>query len=165
MLIGLPLQTRRRPTWWCSRDGRIDNFEWSTRRRIEVDMYLRFAISDRDEDSQYEQGVFAAIYEMEDKGELAPHELIWFREIEKWFDRHLRAPNRLTRSRKPNSKNRAISWLKSTAVEHVSRMRAAAALLEYKGVPVKELFTERPGYIVYEDEYQVAAVPFGRETF
>jgi len=128
-------------------------------------MYVRFTISDRDEDSQYEQGIFAAIYQLVAKGDLAPHELIWFRKIERWFNRNLCGPTRLKRSRKPNARNRAICWLRFTAVEHVSRIREAAALLDYMGVPVRELRTERPGYVVYEDEYQVAAVPFGRETF
>jgi hypothetical protein len=128
-------------------------------------MFVRFVISNRDEDSQYEQGIFTAIYELEERGDLAPHEALWFHEIECWFSRHLRAPTRLTRSRKPNARKRAICWLKFSAVEHVSRIREAVALLEYKGEPVQELQTERPGYVVYEDEFQVAAVPFGRETF
>jgi hypothetical protein len=133
--------------------------------RVETIMFLRFTICTRDEDSQYAQGIFAAIYELEEKGELAEHESAWFRQIEDWFDRHLKGPTRLTRSRKPRAKNRAICWLKSTAAEHVFKMREAAALLEYKGIPVQELLTERPGYVVYEDAFQVAAVPFGRETF
>lgn len=128
-------------------------------------MFVRFAISEKDEDSLQGRGIFTAIYQLKHQGELEPHELIWFTEIEKWFSRNLRGPSRLSRSRRPHSPNRAICWLKMTAVEHVSRMRELAAILEYKGVPVQELRTERPGYVVYEDEYQVAATPFGRETF
>jgi hypothetical protein len=128
-------------------------------------MYMRFTITDCDEDSQYAQGIFAAIYQLEENGGLTELEAEWFRQIELWFNRHLRGPTRLTRSRKPHARNRAICWLKSTAAEHVSRMREAAALLEFKGISVKELRTERPGYVVYEDQYQVAAVPFARETF
>jgi hypothetical protein len=32
--------------------------------------------------------------------------------------------------------------------------------LEDKDIGVRELRTERPGYILYEDEHQVAAMPF-----
>jgi hypothetical protein len=43
-------------------------------------------------------------------------------------------------------------------------MHALAALLRAKDVPVDILTTDRPGYIVFEDEYQVAAEPFrGKE--
>ena len=30
---------------------------------------------------------------------------------------------------------------------------------------MRELRTEKPGYIVYEDEHQVAAMPFAQEAF
>jgi hypothetical protein len=43
-------------------------------------------------------------------------------------------------------------------------MRELAAFLDNKDVHVEELMTERPGYTVYEDEHQVAAVPFAKET-
>lgn len=44
-------------------------------------------------------------------------------------------------------------------------MRELVALLEHKAIVVEELRTDRPGYVVYEDEHRVAAVPFGAETF
>ena len=39
-------------------------------------------------------------------------------------------------------------------------MREFCLLLEEEGVPVEILRTRRPGYILYEDEHQVAAYPF-----
>ena len=39
-------------------------------------------------------------------------------------------------------------------------MRELASILEGHRVAVDILKTERPGYIVYEDEYQVTAEPF-----
>ncbi len=44
-------------------------------------------------------------------------------------------------------------------------MRELVGLLEHKGIPVTELRTDKPGYILYEDECQVVAMPFERETF
>jgi len=76
----------------------------------------------------------------------------------------LKRPARLTWSGRPNATERAVTWLKMGAVEHVSRMRQLVTLLEHKDVAVEELRTDKPGYIVYEDEHQVAAVPFS-ETF
>jgi hypothetical protein len=43
-------------------------------------------------------------------------------------------------------------------------MRELVALLEHKAIALEELRTERPGYVVYEDEFQVAAMPFGSDT-
>ena len=128
-------------------------------------MYVRFVVAERDESSQQLKGVFTALYDLEERGELAAHEAEWFRTAERWFNRHLRRPRRLAWSSRPNAPERAISWLKLSAAEHVSRLRELVTLLEHKDVPVQEFRTEKPGYIVYEDDHQVAAIPFGRETF
>ena len=42
-------------------------------------------------------------------------------------------------------------------------MRVLVQILVAHGIVVEVLRTERPGYIVYEDAYQVAAEPF-KET-
>ncbi|HUH84044.1 MAG TPA: hypothetical protein VLX85_05515, partial [Stellaceae bacterium] len=63
-------------------------------------------------------------------------------------------------SPRPHAKAQAISWFKDWANEHVARMRELQRVLEKHGVAVEVLTTERPGYIVYEDEFQVAAYPF-----
>jgi hypothetical protein len=123
-------------------------------------MYLRFVVAERDGTSHERRGVFQALYRLRRAGALATHEEAWFAEAEDWFAHHLKRPRRLAETRRPNAPDRAISWLKASAVEHVSRMRDLAALLEHKGVSVEELRTARPGYVVYEDEYQVATIPF-----
>jgi hypothetical protein len=53
--------------------------------------------------------------------------------------------------------------LKADAAEHAARLRALTVLLQRHGFVTQVLWTRRPGYVVYEDEYQVAAVPF-RDT-
>ena len=128
-------------------------------------MFIRFVIAERDQDSDREAGVYTALYALERRGELAPYELEWFRETDRWLTKHLKRPTRFAWSSRPNAPERAISWLKATADEHVTRMRSLVALLEHKHIGVTELKTERPGYILYEDEHQVVAMPFGAETF
>jgi hypothetical protein len=54
----------------------------------------------------------------------------------------------------------ALSWFKDTAREHVAKVRTIVALLEARGVTVLTVATERPGYVVYEDDFQVIAEPF-----
>lgn len=127
-------------------------------------MFVRFVIAKRDNRSDNQLGIFSALYEMEQAGELAAHELEWFVSIERWFDRNLKRPSRFNWSTRPNAPARAITWLKMSATEHVTHMRELALLLRHKDVEVEELRTKKPGYIVYEDDYQVAAIPFGNET-
>lgn len=127
-------------------------------------MYIPFVVSEREESSDQLRGVFSALYALEERGELETYELEWFAATERWFDEHLRPPERLAWSSRPNAPKRAITWLKASAAEHVSRMRELVALLAHKDVAVQELRTDRPGYIVYEDAHQVAAIPFGQET-
>lgn len=128
-------------------------------------MFVRFVVAERDRRSDQPRGIFTALYAMERSGELAEYELEWFRSSEKWFNQHLKRPECLTWSSRPNAPRRAITWLKMSATEHVSQMRNLVTLLEHKDLAVEEQHTMRPGYIVYEDEHQVAAVPFESETY
>ena len=126
--------------------------------------FVRFVVAERNNSSDQQTGIFTALYALEKQGQLEPHELTWFHEIEQWFNRHLRRPKRLAWSSRPNAPERAITWLRMTADEHLRNLRQLVALLEHKGVPVEELRTEKPGYVVYEDAHQVAAIPFPNET-
>jgi len=128
-------------------------------------MYIRFVVNERDARSDQQRGIFTVIYALERNGELQPYEIEWFHGIEDWFNAHLKRPDRLAWSSRPNAPERAVTWLKMSAAEHVSRMRQLVTLLEHKDVAVEELRTNKPGYVVYEDEHQVAAVPFSNETF
>lgn len=128
-------------------------------------VYVRFVVAELDGRSDQQRGIFTAFYALEREGQLAPYELEWFRSIEEWFNDHLKRPDRLTWSTRPNAPERAITWLKMSAADHVSHMRDLVTLLEHKDLPVEELRTDKPGYIVYEDDHQVAAIPFSSETF
>ena len=128
-------------------------------------MFVRFVVAEKDPRTGHEQGIFTALYALEREGKLTAHELEWFRAVETWLNEHLRAPERLAWSSRPNAPQRAISWLRMSATTHLAKMRELVALLEHKDVPVQECRTERPGYVVYEDEHQVVAMPFGPDTF
>ena len=122
-------------------------------------MFLRFAVHDRDEDSKREKGVFTALYGLADEHLLSDYEMSWFVEQETWFTKHLKRPQDL------KDQPTAIAWFKDTATEHISRMRALCALLEHKDMAIAFFQTLKPGRIVYEDEHQVAAIPYVRDTF
>jgi hypothetical protein len=102
--------------------------------------------------------VFQAGYRLRDAGRLdAPRR---FDTLLEWFNRHLPVPLRFRRPAGRQAHRHAICWFRNEAVEHVGKVRELAALLEQHGVPTRKLRTRRPGYVVYEDRFQVAAVPF-----
>jgi len=72
------------------------------------------------------------------------------------------APNALYGAKAPyfRKKNRALSWFKDTASEHIAQIRELVAILENHSVHVRTLKAKRVGYAVYEDEYQIVAEPF-----
>jgi hypothetical protein len=80
--------------------------------------------------------------------------------------RKLRKPTRFTASKPPfyRKKSKAISWFKDSAQNHLAHIRGLVAILQHHGVSVRMLKTERVGYVVYEDEYQIVAEPHGRNV-
>lgn len=93
---------------------------------------------------------------MYEEGRLHAGERIWLLDELDWFNHHLPAP----RSVDP----RAVFWFRPNAGEPLTRLWVVVRLLEDNGVPVQVYRTRRPGNVVYEDRYQVAAVPW-RDTF
>lgn len=123
-------------------------------------MYVRFVTLHDDTDSQEPMGIFAAAINRRRNGEiLALHEA-HLHEILVWFGSALQIPARLNRSRRPHRINKAISWFKPTATDHISKAREIVAILEEHGEHVRMFTTQRPGYIVYEDEFQIVAEPY-----
>jgi hypothetical protein len=53
-----------------------------------------------------------------------------------------------------------VCWFKPTATEHIAKVREMSCILEQNGLYVRVIKEQRPGYVVYEDEYQVVAEPF-----
>ena len=125
-------------------------------------MYIRFVIGARDPDSGRDLGIFQAVYDLRDLGKLHPYEEAHVEELRQWFNVHLERPARFTTSKPPyyRKMNRAISWFKDSAQEHICRVREFVAILENHGVGVRMIKSDRVGYIVYEDEHQVVAEPF-----
>ncbi len=123
-------------------------------------IHLRFVVSQLDPDSGRRQGLFQAAASLEDRGALAVHEIGDYREVVNWFRENLAKPDRFSISTRPHARAQALSWFKADSAAHIAKMRALQRILEAHDVGVDVLRTERPGYIVYEDEHQVAAYPF-----
>jgi hypothetical protein len=123
-------------------------------------MYVRIIIQRTDNNSNQRQGFFQAMAELKAKRELSSHEEAHYGDIYKWFQKNLRRPRSFTRSSKPHAKKVAISWFKESATDHIDKMREVAAILGGHGIHTEMIVSSRPGYIVYEDAYQIAAEPY-----
>ncbi len=80
-----------------------------------------------------------------------------------WFNEYLRVPNRFTLVRHRHARRKAICWFKRSATRHLRKAREIAEILHRNRITTELWLTSKPGYVVYEDANQVAAVPF-RDT-
>lgn len=127
-------------------------------------MYLRFVCARVDEDSHCRVGVFQAAYELlTSDAVIESTDREAMRAVLDWFKEHLEAPDRFSRSRKSSAAPKAISWYRQSAHDHVQRMHQLCILLDKYGIATHIIRCDRPGIIVYEDDHQIAAVPF-RDT-
>ena len=126
--------------------------------------FIRFVCHRLDENSGRRQGLFQVAAELLDASALAPQDHEELKRLKAWFNEHLAQPDRFTRSRKSRVEPKAISWFKASATEHVSRMHAICRILSDHGVATEVITCSRPGYIVFEDEHQVAAEPSAETT-
>ena len=127
-------------------------------------MFVRFVTASLDSDSGRRQGLFQAIAELRDAGELSVYEQQQLDDIYDWFNDNLKVPYQLSRSTRYHAKKVAISWFRDAATAHIARMRQIAGILDAHGIETEMIRTDRPGYVVYEDNFQIAAEPFNDTT-
>ncbi len=127
-------------------------------------MYVRFNAIYKT-DAQEIHGIFPVIGHLfknvTDKtntGESEDERRLW--ELNNWFRYNLELPDKITRSNSQNKIPIAVSWFKDTAHEHIKNLREISKIIQRYGVVVEFLHTDNPGYILYEDEFQVFAEPF-----
>ena len=123
-------------------------------------MFIRFVIKQIDKDSGRRQGLFQAAKSLRESGTLGDADHKRLEAIRDWFDQHLERPAKLAVSSRPHAKAQAISWFRDSATQHITKMREFQEILERNGMMVEMIKAKRLGYILYEDEFQVAAYPF-----
>ncbi len=124
-------------------------------------MFIRFVSAEIHGDSQVAAGIFVAPYRLRCQSSLPDYECDLLSEVLGWFNEHLPRPDRFSRSTRPSRANKGIYWFRSSAREHIGKAREMIALLENNDVFIRMLKAEKIGYVVYEDEFQVVAEPFG----
>ena len=123
-------------------------------------MFVRFVTDRLHEDTGIPSGVFTVAYEILDGIEIDEYFRIEIRKTLDWFASNLPKPARLQRSRKLQQPGRGICWFKSEATECMANIRYLVDLIHEQDIVVREVITDTPGYMVYEDDFQIVAEPF-----
>jgi hypothetical protein len=127
---------------------------------LEKREYIRFVIGRKDEDSHVEQGIFQAASQVLEWKTITGSGADELNELLAWFNENLEKPASFGRDRL----RLGICWFKTGATEHISRIWEIVRILEHNGIYVKKIRTGKPGYVIYEDEWQLVAEPFRKGT-
>jgi hypothetical protein len=120
-------------------------------------MFVRLVTFRIDPESRQRQGLFAATAELRQAGGLDEASLALLDESRAWFNENLPAPPHRALSR-----GRAVCWFKPGVQRFLSRLWERAFILRDHGLHVELITIRKPGSVTYEDEWQVAAVPWSR---
>ena len=88
---------------------------------------------------------------------MCPYEQEWLEEVWVWFRYNLSAPDIYKQTRIDYN---VICWFKHTANEHLQKMYEMSVIPGQYGLNVSQVKSCKPGYIIYEDEDQIAVLPF-----
>jgi len=99
-------------------------------------------------------GIFCAVHRLLRAGKLTEEEKAIYHEIDHvWFQEHLPNPP-FYDDDKPG---KPITWFKTATTAHMlEKLSPLMAMLDKYEVPYDIVYTNAPGKIVYEDEWQVA---------
>ena len=102
------------------------------------------------------QGIFQLAYRLKNSPETSHYDDTELRRSLTWLEMHLNAPKILNLPQH----QRAICWFKESAAEPLNRIWNLKYLLETYGFWIDMIKTRKPGVIIYQDGWQVAAKPF-----
>jgi len=111
---------------------------------------------ERDDLSGSSRGVFHAAYDLQKSTQLESHEYDWLGDTIVWYQDNLPVPSYF---KKRKSDDPAICWFRVSAQARIGRLWELVHLLKEYGAFVRTIRTRNPGEIVYEDEYQIVAIP------
>jgi len=127
---------------------------------LEKREYVRFVIGRKNEDSNVEQGIFQAAALALEWQNITGSDADELNELRAWFSENLEKPTSFGRDKL----RLGICWFKTDAADLISRIWEMVRILEHNGTYVKKIRTDKPGYVIYEDEWQLVAEPFRKGT-
>lgn len=127
---------------------------------LEKREYVRFVVGRKDDESHVGLGIFQAAAQALEWRDITGADADELNEVQAWFNNNLEKPASFGRDRLCLG----ICWFKTGATAHISRIWEMVQILERNGIYVKKIRTDRPGYVIYEDEWQLVAEPFRKGT-
>jgi len=136
-------------------DAAVDGKAWDTipGRPPRTHTFVRFSARDLHEDSGRRRGIFSAAYRVLRSHEVDPHLAAALKAELTWFGDNLTSPDL--------DHAHAIFLFKSDARECMKHIWTLLHHLREAGVWVEMQTIPRPGRIVYQDEHQIAVLPWG----
>jgi len=124
-------------------------------------MYIRFTTQFINQYGEPETGIFMALKYLRDDHSLTKDEDInKLKELSGWFNKNLEKPTRFSKGTSKLNADVSLSWFKDSAKEHIKKIQDLIEIAEQYDIIIDRIASRSPGYIVFEDEYQVSAVPF-----
>ena len=123
-------------------------------------MFLRFIVDEVDRSSLAPAGVFVVEYRLREAHTLPRSDHQDLLEVLRWFGENLDTPEQFTTSGRASRLSRGICWFRPSAHDHIRKARELARVIDRHGIWVNMSKTRHPGYVVFEDEYQIVAEPF-----
>ena len=124
-------------------------------------MYLRFTTQFINPYNESETGIFMALKYVRDDLSITQDEDIYkLKLLTGWFNQYLDKPIKFSNATNKNPANISLSWFKDSAKNHIQKIHELIEILERYDIIVDRVTTQNPGYVVYEDEFQISAIPF-----
>lgn len=127
-------------------------------------MFFRFVHPKTIEQTAARRGFFCVAYEAVVSPDI---EQIVATEIQghlAWFKSNLRVPPNFSRTNSKGAYQReftlGLSWFRADAQEMLDRAWDLTWLLREQGYVIDVIRSEKIGYVIYEDKFQVVAEPF-----
>jgi hypothetical protein len=125
--------------------------------------YVRFVLGHDHPDSGARAGLFTIAYALKRNQATPAYQVARLAAVLDWFNDNLDRPKRFSRSTSKAAAWRAtrgVSWFKASACEHIAKMHEMAEIIEDLGHYTDVVKCARPGFIVYEDEFQIVTELF-----
>ena len=123
-------------------------------------MYLRFITEYVDKNGDIDRGIFNVLRFIREDSATQDDDADLLKNLMNWFNNNLDAPDKFSNATNKNPESISLSWFKDSAKKHIGKIYEIRGLLSKYGIEVEVLTTKTPGYIIYEDDYQISAIPF-----
>ena len=118
-------------------------------------MFVRFVVDHLNKQSGINQGILGVAFRIGREAKLQGLDQMMLNDHLDWLQSAFTTPDIFDQP----ENLKGICWFKQTQSEIISRVKTIVPLVEKCGLQVTELRSDAPGTVIYEDEFQVVAIP------